>query len=33
MIVLGKMDLAMEIIFAPIVDEMMNQRRTQLKVA
>jgi len=29
----GKMGLAMEIIFAPIVDEMMNQRRTQLKVA
>jgi len=29
----GKMGLAMEIIFAPIVDEMMNQRRGLLKVA
>lgn len=29
----GKMGLAMEIIFAPIVDEMMNQRRRTLKVA
>ena len=29
----GKMGLAMEIIFAPIVDDMMNQRRATLKVA
>ena len=29
----GKAGLAMEIIFAPIVDEMMNQRRATLKVA
>ena len=29
----GKMGLAMEIIFAPIIDEMMNQRRATLKVA
>jgi phosphoribulokinase len=29
----GKMGLAMEIIFAPIVDDMMNQRRAVLKVA
>jgi phosphoribulokinase len=29
----GKMGLAMEIIFAPIVDEIMNQRRAVLKVA
>ena len=29
----GKMGLAMEIIFAPIVDNMMNQRRAVMKVA